>query len=180
LIRKLVIAAVVSIGVAFLIQNALSSYGDRMHLSEPLSGLHQHYFWNASQPLPVNEGDILFQYVYIDPTNVPRELMLQWHVDDAEGWGHRAYWGEDLINFGDENLPRTWMGPMPNAGEWIRLEVPVTQVNLENRQVDGLAYTLFDGRAAWDNSGKNSQPTSPPPPPPPTPTPTATPYPKNG
>jgi hypothetical protein len=112
--------------------------------------------------------------------------MLQWHVDDLEGWGHRAYWGEDLINFGDENLPRTRMGPMPNAGEWIRLEVPASLVNLESKQVDGLAYTLFDGRAAWDNSGKNSQPTSPPPPPPPTPTPTPTatatptPYPKNG
>jgi hypothetical protein len=182
LIRKLIIATVVAVGSAFLIQNAISYYGDRMHVSEPLSGLHQHYFWNASQPLPVFDGDILFQYVYIDPLNIPRELMLQWHVNDSEGWGHRAYWGEDIIDFGDVNLPRTRMGPMPNAGEWIRLEVPASVVNLENKQVDGLAYTLFDGRAAWDNSGKNSRATAPPPTPTatPTPTPTPTPRPKNG
>ena len=188
MIRKVLIAVVVFLGAASLIQTALSFYGNRMHLSEPRSGMHQHYFWNASQPMSVNEGDILFQYVYIDPSNVPRELMLQWHVNDAEGWGHRAFWGEDVINFGDINLPRTYMGPMPQAAEWVRLEIPANLVNLDNKQVDGIAYTLFDGRAAWDNSGKNSRSkdSSPTPTPTPTPTPiptatpTPTPWPKNG
>ena len=35
----------------------------------------------------------------------------------------------------------------------MRLEVPAVQVGLEGRTVDGMAFTLFDGRATWDRAG---------------------------
>ncbi len=51
------------------------------------AGLHQHYFTFATQTLPVNTGDILYAYVYLDPANPPSEIMLQW----SDGsWEHRA------------------------------------------------------------------------------------------
>ncbi len=55
-------------------------------------GLNQRFFDNAGRKLKVGDGDTLFAYVYIDPANPPRELMLQWHTKG--GWTHRAYWGE--------------------------------------------------------------------------------------
>jgi RHS repeat-associated protein len=48
------------------------------------------------------------------------------------------------------------MGPLPQAGQWVRLEVPAAAVGLEGQAVHGLALTLYDGRATWDRVGKGS------------------------
>ena len=41
------------------------------------AGIHQQYFYNASVPLQIAAGDILYAYVYLDPSNPPSEVMLQ-------------------------------------------------------------------------------------------------------
>jgi hypothetical protein len=46
------------------------------------------------------------------------------------------------------------MGPLPAAGQWVRLAVPAAQVGLEGKTLNGMAYTLYDGRATWDYAGK--------------------------
>src|SRR5205085_2218428 len=85
------------------------------------SGVTQQLFEGARPGLKVGEGDTLFAYVYIDPVDPPKEIMLQWHSRD---WDHRAYWGENLIAWGsDETGERRHMGPLPKTGKWVRLEV---------------------------------------------------------
>lgn len=121
------------------------------HRSALLAGLHQHFFFGASETLPVGE-DALFCWVYLDPINPPRELMLQWHVDGQ--WEQRAYWGENLIGWGVDGTPsRQRIGDLPEAGRWLRLDVPAALVGLPGRNVDGIAFTLFDGQAAYGSSG---------------------------
>ncbi|MHB8521951.1 MAG: Ig-like domain-containing protein [Limisphaerales bacterium] len=116
------------------------------------AGLHEHYFFAVSTPLIVNTGDVLFAYVYLDPDNVPSEVMLQWNDGS---WEHRAYWGTDAITYGaDRTAGRSYMGPLPAAGQWVRLEVPASLVGLEGRAINGMAFSLFDGRAVWDYAGK--------------------------
>jgi hypothetical protein len=53
--------------------------GMRAHQSAAMSGAHQHYFFNARETMPVATGDRLFVHVYLDPSNMPREIMLQWN-----------------------------------------------------------------------------------------------------
>jgi hypothetical protein len=53
--------------------------GGVSHQSNVVPGIHQHYFTNATQTLPVNSGDSLFAYVYLDPANPPLEMILQWY-----------------------------------------------------------------------------------------------------
>ena len=48
------------------------------------------------------------------------------------------------------------MGPLPPPGRWVRLEVPAATVGLEGQIVAGMAFTLFDGMATWDRSGKRA------------------------
>ena len=48
------------------------------------------------------------------------------------------------------------MGALPAAGQWVRLAVPAAQVGLEGRTLNGMAYTLYDGRATWDYAGKTA------------------------
>jgi hypothetical protein len=134
--------------------------GNGAHQSKIAAGMHQHQFDGATFKLPVNAGDILYTYVFIDPDHVPKEIMLQWH--DGTSWEHRAYWGEDRISFGANGTnSRRRMGSIPTkSGTWIRLEVPATQVGLEGTLVSGMAFTLFDGSATWDRAGKFSAPPS--------------------
>ena len=128
--------------------------GSRAHQSSIGSGLHQHYFYGATSTLTVSKDERLLTAVYLDPANPPREIMLQWHDGT---WEHRAYWGENLINYGlDGTAGRQYMGPLPSAGQWARLEVPPALVGLESRPISGMAFSVYDGRAAWDFSGKTS------------------------
>jgi hypothetical protein len=125
------------------------------------AGLHQHYFYSATQTLSVNTGDVLFAYVYLDPNNPPTEVMLQWNNGS---WDHRAYWGANNISYGTTGTSgRLYMGPLPATGAWTLLQVPASQVGLEGSSVSGMAFSQYDGRATWDDAGKASAPLSPPP-----------------
>ncbi|MEK6336843.1 MAG: DUF2341 domain-containing protein [Acidobacteriota bacterium] len=122
---------------------------------DPPNSLHQHYFEGATTTLPVNAGDKLFTYVFLDGNSMPHEIMLQWK--DANGWEHRAYWGANNINWGvDGTNSRRFMGPLPKAGQWVRLEVPSNLVGLEGSTLNGMAFTLDAGRATFDLAGKTT------------------------
>src|SRR4051812_7026439 len=73
--------------------------GSVSHQSGNGAGLHQHFFQSASSQLQVNAGDILYTYVYLDPANLPTEIMLQWNNGS---WEHRAYWGGNFIPWGTD------------------------------------------------------------------------------
>ena len=123
-----------------------------MNRSTLAPGIHQNFFYNAAVPLQIGVGDVLYAYVYLDPVNPPTEVMMQWNDGT---WEHRAYWGANLIAWGtDGSVGRRYMGPLPVSGQWVRLEVPAAQVGLAGRAINGLAFTLYGGRATWDAAGK--------------------------
>jgi hypothetical protein len=124
------------------------------HQSAIVAGEHQHWFENASSTMVVKTGDVMFAYIYLDPANPPSEVMLQWNDGS---WEHRAYWGANKILYGNDGTGgRRYMGGLPALGQWVRLEVPASQVNLEGITVKGMSFTLYGGRATWDASGKTS------------------------
>ncbi|HEY1173672.1 MAG TPA: glycoside hydrolase family 9 protein [Verrucomicrobiae bacterium] len=124
------------------------------HQSAIASGMHQHYFDWATATMTVNAGDKLFTYIYLDPANVPSEVMLQWNDGS---WEHRAYWGANTITSGvNGTASRYYVGALPAAGQWVRLEVPASAVGLEGKTVRGMAFTLYGGRATWDYAGKSA------------------------
>jgi hypothetical protein len=133
-----------------LVNSALASVPQ--HLSAGRDRLHEHGFNHAGATLTVEKGDILFAYVFLDPKDPPRQVMLNWNDGT---WEHRAYWGSSLIQYGTEGTPgRRHMGPLPRTGRWVRLEVPASAVALEGQTVMGMAFSLHGGRATWDAAGK--------------------------
>ena len=129
-------------------KNPVPESGTREHQSLIRSGFHQHYFTRASVVMKPNTGDTVYTYVYLDPTNVPSEVMLQWN--DGTAWYHRAYWGQNNITTLSTNgTPASmyYAGPVPTPGQWVRLEVPARLLNLENVSVSGMAFTMYNGRA---------------------------------
>jgi hypothetical protein len=114
--------------------------------------LSQHLFTGAAAPLRIGEGDKLFAYVYLDPKNPPKEVMLQYNDGS---WEHRAYWGDNGIPWGADNTPsRVAMGPLPKLGEWVRLEIEAAKMGLNSgAMLNGMAFTQLGGTCYWDKSG---------------------------
>ena len=129
--------------------------GSLVHGNPAATELAQHYFENAAAPIPLTTGDRLYAYVYLDPVNPPQQLMLQFKYGNSS-WEHRAYWGANLIP--SEN--KRFMGPLPLAGGWVRLEVPVEQVGLAGQSINGMAFTQYAGRVWWDDAGLKRIPAS--------------------
>ncbi len=115
-------------------------------------GLGQHFFTGANPPLLVGEADTLFAHVYLDAENPPKQIMLQFNDGT---WEHRAYWGENIIPWGEDGQPsRKRMGDLPAAGAWVRLEVPVADVGLAaGTKLNGWAFTQQEGTVYWDTAG---------------------------
>jgi len=149
------IAAGTAEGWNFISTGPTPFSGALAHQSALVAGFHQHYFYNATSKLSVGSGDTLFAYVYLDSSNTPSEVMLAWH--DSNGWEHRAYWGANSLSFGvNGTASRRYIGPLPAAGGWVRLEVPASMVGLEGSTLDGMAFALVNGRATWDRVGKKA------------------------
>ncbi|NUM56052.1 MAG: DUF1553 domain-containing protein [Candidatus Hydrogenedentes bacterium] len=111
------------------------------------------------QAIVVNPDDVLYAYVYIDPTDPPKAIMLQWKSGDS--WEHRAYWGDDVLKTDIAEGPaRRGMGALPEAGKWVRLEVPAYLVNLgrDRRGIGEVSIVQAGGTAYWDKTGVLSAP----------------------
>lgn len=115
--------------------------------------LSQHFFTGAKPELKVGDGDKLFAYVFLDPANPPKTVMLQFNV--AGSWEHRAFWGEDTISFGSGDVPgHRRLGDLPKSGEWVRLEVDAKHVGVNGGDlINGWAFTQFGGLCYWDHAG---------------------------
>jgi len=96
----------------------------------------------------------LFAYVWIDPVDQPKTIMLQYYKN---GWLHRAVWGEyDLIQWGAVNtFERVHIAKeIPKVGEWVRLEVDAARLGFKpGDEITGFAVTQFDGTVYWDKVG---------------------------
>ncbi|HEU4453963.1 MAG TPA: PA14 domain-containing protein [Longimicrobium sp.] len=138
--------------VQFVDQNPIPFSGKQARVTDAAEGPHQHTIGEFEPPLVVERGDVLFAYVWLDHKRPPREVMLQWHDGT---WEHRAYWGDDLLDWGvNGTAGRRYMGPLPAPGAWARLEVPADVVGLEGKAVTQLAFAAWGGRVAWDRSGR--------------------------
>jgi tetratricopeptide (TPR) repeat protein len=116
-------------------------------------GIGQHWFEGAVPRLKIGEGGArLFAYVYLDPQDPPKTVMLQFCDASFE---HRAFWGEDMFSWGEaDKASRLPMGPLPRTGEWVRLEVEAAKVGFSaGRELNGWAFTQHGGTCYWDAAG---------------------------
>ncbi len=122
------------------------------------AGFTQQYFDTAPIPLTLHERDRLVAHVWLDESNPPREIMLQFHTADGS-WEHRAYWGDNLIAFGTNNTgARRPMGPLPPRGQWVRLELDPADLDLApGTTIDGLALSQHGGTVRWDAVGLHTR-----------------------
>ena len=114
-------------------------------------GLNQHFFTGAKQQLEIQEGDVLFAWVWLDPNNPPQTVQLQFNDGS---WEHRAFWGARRGYGGREGPQNHQVGKLPGTGKWTRLEVPAQDVGLKpGAKLNGWAFTQFGGSVVYDHAG---------------------------
>lgn len=130
--------------------------GRRSRLQQS-GGNVQHYFIEAAQKMTVTPESTFYCWVYLDPDNPPKAIMLQFNDGS---WEHRAVWGGDEISYGKQarNHPGYMrQGKLPAAGKWVRLEIDASKIGLKpGAVVHGMAFTQFGGRVYWDDAGMTS------------------------
>jgi hypothetical protein len=115
-------------------------------------GMAQDYYESGAVPLTVPEGAKFFVHVYLDPSDAPEEVMIQFHTT---GWNHRVLWGADVIEFGKKGTTERFVaGALPKTGKWVKLEVAGEKMGLKaGMQVVGFAFTVHGGTAYFDQFG---------------------------
>lgn len=127
--------------------------GDRARRQRS-DGLVQHVVTDAAKPITVGANTRFFTWVYLDPDNPPKAVMLQFNDGS---WEHRAVWGSDDIPYGKR--AESWagyfrMGKLPSENGWVRLEANATDMGLKpGSVVAGQAWTQFGGLVYWDKTG---------------------------
>lgn len=130
--------------------------GLKIHWSPTATGWNEHGFTGAQAPLKV-AGESLYCDVWIDPAAPADEIMLTWE-DSSGSVAHRAFWGSDLLSFGTPGTAsRRYVGPLPPAGKWVRLTVPVSEVGLTNATIKGMSCATFNGRVLFDRAGRTTK-----------------------
>ena len=126
--------------------------GKKAHTDAANKEAHAHGFHGAPIGFEVQPGESLFADVYLIADQMPETIMLKWH--DGQGWEHRAYWGADKISEGKPDTPsRLHMGDLPQAGQFVRLEVPAKSLDLEGKRLHGISFALFGGKCLWGAAG---------------------------
>jgi len=126
--------------------------GSRGHTDPPKGDAHLHGFEGAPIPFELLAGESLFAYIYLDPNQMPESVMLKFH--DGKNWEHRAFWGADKIGEGALDTPsRHRVGPLPEGGKLVRLEVPASAIDIEGGRIQGISFAMFGGNGVWGATG---------------------------
>ncbi|MFT6098603.1 MAG: hypothetical protein ACJAYF_001145 [Arenicella sp.] len=114
--------------------------GSKVHISSNNSGIHQHYLLDLDYTL--QSGDTFSTWVFFNSATSPSGIQIQIH--DGITW-RRVHWGAQPYG------PSKSMGPLPASSQWINLKADFSDFGISpTATVEGIAFTLRDGEAAWD------------------------------
>ena len=125
-------------------------HGEKGHRQLGETNAPAHHRVSGLPAVMLSPRDRLVTWIFLDPAKPPREIMVEWLAGTE--WEHRAYWATEER---DSRLPdpphRRWMGPLPEAGRWVRLEVPAGEVGItDTLPVTGWSFAQVGGVAYWD------------------------------
>jgi len=139
----------------WLWDNTFKFSGTSSHTSTPKEGVNSHSFRMPS-PIKLKEGSYIIQYVYLDPQNPPKGLMMRFNLSDGKEAG--IYWeGEEEVFDIKEEEPVWYIGFLPKKGEWVRLEVPVDDLEIQDKEITGISYINYSGKVWWDTTSVSEE-----------------------
>ena len=125
--------------------------GGSSHTDGIKRGLHSHSF-EVPVPITLKENSVIEQFVYLDPDNPPKGIMLKLIVLDGEDVDF--YWEAEEEVFVDtvEYMEAWYMGFLPETGNWQKLALNINELETAPIEVIGISFITYDGRAYWDRT----------------------------
>ena len=126
------------------------SDGKLFHSHPPAKGIRSHGY-SLEELVPVTANSMIVQEVWLDPAAPPMGIALQLRLSTGDEVG--VYWeGEEEVFKPKQGEELWYYGPMPELGQWAKLEILVEDLGLEEAQVTGIRFVTYDGRALWDRT----------------------------
>ena len=125
--------------------------GSASHTDGIASGLHSHSF-KVAEPVILNKNSVIEQYVYLDPANPPKGIMLKLIASDGKETD--LYWeGEEEVFVGTTEYMEAWyMNFLPEAGKWQKLTIKMEELEIAPFELSGISFVTYDGRSWWDST----------------------------
>ena len=110
------------------------------------TGLTRRLFENRESPLSYGPNDVLFAIGRIDPQDPPKQITMQWQIVGQDSFVYRYIWN-----------------PLPEAGKWVRLEIPLSKLTPRSSsgKITGWAFDQDGGKVEWQKAGIRIVPTNP-------------------
>ncbi|HEX6098259.1 MAG TPA: hypothetical protein VF432_18165 [Thermoanaerobaculia bacterium] len=113
------------------------------------SGLHTVSVSGATATLQVDTGDKLVVNMLLNDCMPANEVLIRYHT--VSGLTKTAWIGS---YHGIEPPDAYYYGAIPAAGQWVRVEIPASNLGLEGQVIDGVQIDAFAGFAYFDAIGK--------------------------
>ena len=136
----------------------LAHSGSNSHtfaVDEPAYG-----FTTKLNPLEIRPGETVIFYLWIDPKDVPEELSVGLWVKGKwfSAWSHFVWGPEPDKKQKKAKRRRHYIGPLPQAGRWTRMEMPIDRARALKRMlehdekgvINGLKFERRGGKAFFD------------------------------
>lgn len=111
--------------------------------------------WQGAELPPnlavVNVDDILVAQVQLDPKNPPKAIFLRVLQEEVN---HQVFWSSQALNrMNDTSLVQINGGPLPSAGAWVKLQIPLKAMQMVNGPIKSISIGTMGGVAYWDDIG---------------------------
>ena len=94
---------------------------------------------------------MITQDVWLDPADPPKGFALQFKLATGDEVG--VYWeGEEEVFKPEEGKELWYYGPLPELGQWTKLEILAEDMGLEEAQVTGIRFLTWGGRVLWNRT----------------------------
>jgi hypothetical protein len=142
-----ILPATSSVAGGWLWDDKVLQDGVISHTNIQYKGIQSHSF-KASTPLKINSDSKIIQYLFLDAQSSPSGIMLKLFLNNQE---LSAYWEGEKEAFVDldEYLQALYMGLLPSAGEWIKLEIDIKGFGIEQSELEGVDFISRDGKVWW-------------------------------
>lgn len=129
---------------------SLKYSGEKSHTESAGKSATEHSY--RARPVVILKNSAIEQYVYLDPDNMPKGIMLKFRFENDGKEDEIGIYreGEEEAFIFNNDEPMLYDGTLPNAGKWEKLQIYCDDLDLVGAKLIGISFVTYGGRAYWD------------------------------
>jgi len=131
---------------AWIWDEAVSRTESASHTDEEGKNVHS---FKTDSTVEINKDSDIIQYILLDPDKTPSGIMVKFLLSDDKEIS--VYWegDEEVFSYTKEYITAWYMGLIPQAGEWVRLDIDCKELDIEKEELIGISFIVNNGKMWW-------------------------------